>query len=123
MSKEESVTKNVIKAFSNEQRLPQHSVLSYQIDLYFPKHKLAIEVDEKGHIDRDEKKKEIERQTRLKKNLDVNLLELMLMQKIMIYLLKSVKYRITLLNQLKKLIVSVVKDTHIILVQKRNNEK
>ena len=57
MSKEESVTKNVIKAFSNEQRLPQHSVLSYQIDLYFPKHKLAIEVDEKGHIDRDEKKK------------------------------------------------------------------
>ena len=57
MSKEESVTKNVIKAFSNEQRRPQHSVLSYQIDLCFPKHKLAIEVDEKGHIDRDEKKK------------------------------------------------------------------
>ena len=60
MSKEESVTKkNKIKALSNEKTPPQHSVLSYQIDLYlyFPEHKLAIEVDEKGHIDRDEKKK------------------------------------------------------------------
>ena len=32
---------------------PQHSVLNYQIDLYFSEHKLAIEVDEKGHTDRD----------------------------------------------------------------------
>ena len=39
----------------------QHSVLSYEIDLYFPEHKLAIEVDEKGHTDRDAHK-EIERQ-------------------------------------------------------------
>ena len=111
MSKEEPVTKKVIKGFSNEQILPQHSVLSYQIDLYFPKHKLVIEVDGKGHIERDEKRKETERQTRLKKNLDVNLLELILMQKIMIYLLKSLKYRITLLNQLKNLLFKLQK-TH-----------
>ena len=39
----------------------QHSVLGYRTDLYFPKHKLAIEVDEKGQTDRD-KRKEIERQ-------------------------------------------------------------
>ena len=27
--------------------LPQHSVLGYKIDLYFPENKLAIDVDEK----------------------------------------------------------------------------
>ena len=36
--------------------LLQHSVLGYRLDLYFPKHKLAIEVDEKGHTDRDKRK-------------------------------------------------------------------
>ena len=36
-----------------------------------------------------------------KKNLDINLLELILTEKMMIFLLKLVKYRITLLNQLK----------------------
>ena len=38
----------------------QHFVLNkYYIDLYFPKHKLAVEVDEKAHLDRyeDEDKK------------------------------------------------------------------
>ena len=45
-----------IKLFSNEKILLQHSVLDYKIDLYFPKHILVIEVDEKGHTDRDEKK-------------------------------------------------------------------
>ena len=39
------------KEFSNE-----HNVLGYIIDLYFPKHKLAIEGDEKGHTDRDKRK-------------------------------------------------------------------
>ena len=43
MGKEESVTTKIIKAFSNEKTLPQHSVLSYQNDLYFPEYKLAIE--------------------------------------------------------------------------------
>ena len=56
MCKEESVTIKIIKLFSNEKILVQHSVLNYQIDLYFSKHKLAIEVNEKGHTDRDEKK-------------------------------------------------------------------
>ena len=59
MSKEESVTIKIIKAFSNEKILLQHPVLNYQIDLYFPEHKLAIEVDEKGHTDRDEKKRKM----------------------------------------------------------------
>ena len=56
MCKEESVTIKIIKLFSNEKILVQHSVLNYQIDLYFSKHKLAKEENEKGHTDRDEKK-------------------------------------------------------------------
>ena len=70
--------------------------------MYFPELKLAIEVDEKGHTDRDEEK-ENEREEKIKKNLDVNLLELVFMQKIMIFLLRLVKKRVTLLNQIKKL--------------------
>ena len=31
----------------------QHSVLGHRIYLYFHKYKLAIEVDELGHADRD----------------------------------------------------------------------
>ena len=46
-----------IKSFSNEKILLLHSLSDYRIDLYFPKDKLAIEVDEKEHTDRDEKKK------------------------------------------------------------------
>ena len=56
MCEEESVTLKIIKVFSNEKKLLQHSVLNYQIDLYFSEHKLTIEVDEKGHTDRDKKK-------------------------------------------------------------------
>ena len=56
MSKEESITTKVIKTFSKEKIPPQHSVLSCQTDLYFPRHKLAIQVDEKRHTDRDERK-------------------------------------------------------------------
>ena len=68
MCQEESVTTKIIKTFSNEKILQQYSVLSYQIDLYFPNHKLAIEVDEKGHTDRDERKKN-EREEKIKKRL------------------------------------------------------
>ena len=47
----------------------QYSVLSYRIDLYFHKYKLAIEVDELGHADRN-LSNEIERQKALEKELD-----------------------------------------------------
>ena len=46
-----------MQVFSNEKILLQHSVLNYQIDLYFSENKLAIEVDQKVHTDRDEKKR------------------------------------------------------------------
>ena len=42
-----------MKVFSMEKILLLCDVLSYQIDAYFPKHKLAIAIDRKGHTDRD----------------------------------------------------------------------
>ena len=72
MSKEQSLVPKIMKLFKNEQILPQNSVFSYKIDLYFPEHKLAIEVDEKRHIDRAVHK-EIQRQKAREKELDSEL--------------------------------------------------
>ena len=47
----------------------QYSVLGYRTDLYFHKHKLAIEVDDLRHADRN-LSNEIERQKVLEKELD-----------------------------------------------------
>ena len=38
MTKEQSVSTKIMKAFSNEETLPQHSALSYKINLYFYEH-------------------------------------------------------------------------------------
>ena len=68
LSKEQSMISKVTKLFLNQKILLQHSVLDYKIDLYFPEHKLGIELVEKGHTDRD-KRKEIERQEAIEKTL------------------------------------------------------
>ena len=47
----------------------QYSVLGYRIDLYFHKYRLAIEVDELGHTDRN-LSNEIERQKALEEELN-----------------------------------------------------
>ena len=44
----------VKKVFANEIRNNQYRVNKYFIDLVFPVHKLEIEIDENGHIDRSE---------------------------------------------------------------------
>ena len=46
LSKKQSVISKIAKLFSIEKMLLQHSVLDDRIDFYFPKHKLAIEVDD-----------------------------------------------------------------------------
>ena len=75
MTEEQSVLTRIMKIFASQKILLQHSVLGYKIDLYFPEHILAIEVDEKGHKDRD-KHKEIGRQKAIEKELMIeNLLE------------------------------------------------
>ena len=56
-----------MKVFASEEILLQHSVLSYKIDLYFSKYRLAEEVDEKRNKDRNidheiKSQKEIEKE-------------------------------------------------------------
>ena len=68
-TKEQTVLKSIEDAFEGEDMQTQYSVLSYRIDLYFDKHKFAIEVDELGHADRN-LSNEIEIQKALEKELD-----------------------------------------------------
>ena len=68
ITKEASVLNKIMKVFSMEKILLQYDVLGYQIDAYFPEHKLAIEIDEKDHTDRDIDKERY-RETRIKQKL------------------------------------------------------
>ena len=66
----EQTTINLIKdTFEGENIKMQYSVLGYRIGLYFHEHKLAIEVDELGHTNRNINN-EIERQKALEKELN-----------------------------------------------------
>ena len=49
------IASQIEQVFANEKIKPQHFVLNkYYIDFYFPEHKLAVEIDEKAHLDRNE---------------------------------------------------------------------
>ena len=54
LTKEQSIGSKIIKAFPNEKIKKQFFVLNEKTDFYFPKHKLAIDVHELGHLDRNE---------------------------------------------------------------------
>ena len=56
LSKEQSVLNKLLVAFLREEMYQQYSVSSYKIDLYFVKYKLAVEIDEHGHKERDSEK-------------------------------------------------------------------
>ena len=71
-------------------------------DLNFSEHKLAIEVDEKEHLERP-KTNEEEREKNLKDQLGCKIIRISSDAETMMFLLKLVKYTITLLNQLKNL--------------------
>ena len=59
----------IINAFEAEDMQTQCSILGYRIDLYFHKYKLAIELNELGHGNRNFND-EIERQKALEKELN-----------------------------------------------------
>ena len=60
-TKEQKITNSIEDAYEGENMQTQYSVSGYSIDLYFHEYKLAIEVDELGHADRNINN-EIERQ-------------------------------------------------------------
>ena len=68
-TKEQTVINSIKDAFKGEDMQIQYSFLGCRIDLYFHKYKLAIEVDELGHADRNVNN-EIERQRALERELN-----------------------------------------------------
>ena len=59
----------MLKTFSREELSLQHYVLSYKIDVYFVKYKLAVEIDENNHEQRDNEK-ELTRENAIKQKLE-----------------------------------------------------
>ena len=54
------------KLFPNEDIIEEYFVLNYRTDFTFKKHRLVVEINEKGHADRDpdykkKRKKDLER--------------------------------------------------------------
>ena len=68
-TKEETIINSIKDTLERENIQTQYSVFGYRIDLYFHKYKLAIEVDELGHADRNINN-EIERQKALERELN-----------------------------------------------------
>ena len=68
-TKEQTVINSTKDTFEEENMQTQYSVLSYRIDLFFHKYKLAIKVDELGHADRNNNN-EIERERALERELN-----------------------------------------------------
>ena len=69
MTQEQSILSKIVTLFAAEEIILQRNVLDYRIDAYFPKHKLAIEVDEQVHNSGDISY-EIEKQKAIEKELD-----------------------------------------------------
>ena len=69
MTQEQSILSKTVALFATEKIILQHNVLGYRIDAFFPKYKLAIEVDEQDHNSRDIDY-EMERQKTLQKELN-----------------------------------------------------
>ena len=99
--KGQSVLNLTMDVFEGENMQTQDNVLGYKIDLYFYDYRLAVEIDEKAHKDRNIDH-EIERQKVLEKNEVVNSLELILMKIILILIRLKMKYLDTKKNQPRK---------------------
>ena len=71
--------------------------------MYFSEHKGVVEIDEKGHTDRNQNK-ENKRQIKIEKHPDCNFLHRINpdAERFDIFFLKLVKYTVTLLKQIKK---------------------
>ena len=53
LRKQQSLGLRLKKLFPNENIMEEYFVLYYRTDFTFKKHMLVVEIDEKGHVDRD----------------------------------------------------------------------
>ena len=74
--KEQSVIIKIFKSFPGIKMIEQDSVLKYRIDLYLLDYKLAIEIDEKSHMDRNEEKVEKRENKTKKKQLNCKIIRI-----------------------------------------------
>ena len=82
-TKEQTIINSIKDTFEGENIQTQYSVLGYRIDFYFHEYKLAIEVDELGHANRNINN-EIQRQKALEKELNCVFIRI-LMKKILTF--------------------------------------
>ena len=68
LTKEQSMLNKLLETFSREEISLQHFVLGYKIDAYFVEYKLAVEIDENNHEQRDNEK-ELMRENAIKQKL------------------------------------------------------
>ena len=66
-TKEYSVVKRINKIFKRQKITEKYRVEKYFIDIFFPVHNLAIEIDENDHLDRPEIKEQEREDTKKKK--------------------------------------------------------
>lgn len=59
--KEQEILSLILETFDGELMSVHFRIGSYVVDLYFPVHKVAIECDERGHVDRN-RQKELQRE-------------------------------------------------------------
>ena len=100
IKKEPSVLTRIMKVFAREEILLQHYVLGYKIDLYFPKHKLAIEFDQKGHKDR-KKSEDDQRANDLKAYLNRKFIRINPDREDFDVYVELLEYTMTLIHQVK----------------------
>ena len=105
LKKEQSVVIPLLKTFSAEKIELQHKAWKNEklrTDMYFSEHKGVVEIDKKGHTDRHQDNKN-ERQTKIKKHSDCKFFHRINPDtEGFDFILKLVKYRVTLLSQIKK---------------------
>ena len=101
MTKQQEIGLRSRKLFSNEEIIEDFSALNYLIDFYFPKYKLAIEVDELGHKDRDQTK-ENKRQKDLKEYLACKFIRINPDEKILIFMILKILKILTFINEFKQ---------------------
>ena len=97
--KEYSSVRRIKKIFTKQTIIEQYRVEKYFIDLFFPVHKLGIEIDENGHLGRSENKEQKREQSI--KNPELILSELILIKKTLILMTKLVKYKILFMSLVK----------------------
>ena len=96
-TKEQTVINSIKDAFEGENMQTQYTVLNYRIDLYFHKYKLAIEVDELGHADRNIDN-EIDRQRALEREISCVFIRINPDEKDFNFFKENTKYMDTLIN-------------------------